>query len=85
MSAVYQVKRSEPLPVSNIEVVFFGGLSNNNDDDQNDHDEYGYYVRSISATINGRETASGKRVKLGEMSADLMKVRRAMQNGERIW
>jgi hypothetical protein len=85
MSAVYQVKRFEPLPVSNIKVVFHGGLSDNNGDDQDDHDEYSHYMRSISATINGRETASGKQVKLGETSADLMEVKRAMQNGESIW
>jgi hypothetical protein len=66
MSTAYQVKRSELLAVKDIEVVFDGTSSNNDITDDNDE----LYLKTIIATITGRETSSGTQVTLGQMTAD---------------
>lgn len=90
MPTAYKVKRHEPLSVSDITVTFdinVRELSSNNvssddntdgdTDDDNDDDDY--CVKSIHAAITGRETVSGRQVTLGDMSADLLEVQKAMR------
>lgn len=72
MPTAYKVKRHEPLSVSDITVTFDRDVrelssnnvssDDNNDDDTDDH----YCVKTIHATITGRETVSGRQVTLGE-------------------
>lgn len=87
-STAYQVKRPEPLAVNDIEVTFSGNLpsdSTSDNDDQDDFDDEEHYVYGVSATIKGREIATGKQIVLGEMNADFLQVRKAMRSPYGLW
>jgi hypothetical protein len=93
MSAVYQVKRPEPLPVNSIRVSIREILDDLPEargcdahceccrtvfDQYEDPDrEYekvdDNYLKSITAKITGRETTSGRRVKIGHLKAVFVK------------
>lgn len=90
----YQVRQPEPLAVVNIKVVYqLPGLTTDathNDDwdvdeEDDDMDPEKRHVKSIYATITGRETASGKRVAIGHLEADLLQVARAIEDGQNLW
>lgn len=54
------------------------------DMDRGDQDDDEGYVKSIYATITGKN-ASGERETIGHIKADLLQVHRAVQNRESLW
>ena len=82
----YRVKRPEPLAISDVRAIFSGDLSDKSlPEEDSGLNVYEGYAKHISATITGRETTSGQRVKLGEMTADLMQVMKAMASPYGLW
>jgi hypothetical protein len=86
MSMAYQVRQLEPLAVEDVKVVYWlrGLFADAKQDDDCDVDEENddmdpekRYVKSMHATITGRETASGKRIAIGHMKAVFVKVNMA--------
>jgi hypothetical protein len=87
MPPAYQVKRPEPLAVRNIEVTFSDNLDALSNDKAEKHDrDVGLdYLKTISATITGHETLSGKQVTLGRMEGVLLQVQDIVGDRESLW
>jgi hypothetical protein len=69
---VYQVERTEPLPVDDIKFPWR-------------HDDRSEYVYSISAVITGRRITSGEEKVIGSLKAHLLQMLQVVMHKESLW